>query len=219
MAEKEIELNENDDNLDVKGKREMILLKGLEKLRKIGLLEDKSERVLGLRMIRTNSNKDVFRSFVNYVLKYMVPTSTWNGSKDCMRLSYIFTIHDEGFALLTLINNWKVWEAMAKGEKRTRGSEAMTLFTNVKETYNNGAEVKIKGWSNEGLKEFNHILRYLMTVRNKNEMKQMENELMEEEKDLLAEKSKKRKRVNNDDIMMAEREIPLDAYNMNFIQE
>ena len=72
-----------------------------------------------------------------------------------MVLSYIFTIHNEGFALLTLINNWKVWEAMAKGAKRTRGSEAMTLFTNVKETYNNGAEVKIKGWSNEGLKEFN----------------------------------------------------------------
>ena len=37
--------------------------------------------------------------------------------------------------------------------------------------YNNGAEVKIKRWSDEGLKEFNNIPRYLMTVRNESEMK------------------------------------------------
>ena len=92
-----------------------------------------------------------------------------------------------------MTNNWKVWEGMTKGEKRARGSDPNTLFTNVKETYNNGAEVKIKGWSNEGLKEFNNILRHLMTVRNKSDMKRMEEELMEEEKELLDEKSKKGK--------------------------
>ena len=82
-------MNEDDENLDEKAKREMLLLKGLDKLRKIGVLEGKSERVLGLRMIRTKSDIDVFRSFLHYVLKHMVPTSTWNGSKDSMRLLYI----------------------------------------------------------------------------------------------------------------------------------
>ena len=95
----------------------------------------------------------------------------------------------------------------------------MTLFTNKKQRYNSGVEVKIKGWSNEGLKEFNNILRYLITVRNKSDMKNLETELMEEEKEMLVDKTRKRKRENNDDQMIAEREIPLDAYNINFIQE
>ena len=149
----------------------------------------------------------------------MVATSTWNGSKDNVRLSYIFSIHDEAFAILTIMNNWKVWERMAKGEKRPRGNESLTLFTNKKQRYNSGVEVKIKGRSNEGLKEFNNILRYLITVRNKSDMKNLEMELMEGEKDMLVDKTRKRKRDNNDDQMIAEREIPLDAYNINFIQE
>ena len=220
LEDKGIEINEGNWDLDDNEKhRDLLLLKGLEKLRAIGMLEHKDDSILGFRMIRTKSGKEVFRSFVNYVLKYMVATSTWNGSKDNVRLSYIFSIHDEAFAILTIMNNWKVWERMAKGEKRPRGNESLTLFTNKKQRYNSGVEVKIKGWSNEGLKEFNNILRYLITVRNKSDMKNLETELMEEEKEMLVDKTRKRKRENNDDQMIAEREIPLDAYNINFIQE
>ena len=50
-------------------------------------------------------------------------------------------------------------------------------------------------------------------------MKNLETELMEEEKEMLVDKTRKRKRDNNDDQMIAEQEIPLDAYNINFIQE
>ena len=117
------------------------------------------------------------------------------------------------------MNNWKVWEAMANGEKRTRGEQTNdTLFTNKMCTINN-VEIRTKGWSNDGLKEFNIILRYLTSVRNKEEQKDMEQKLLEEEQSIAVTSGKKRKRVNNDEIINAEREIPLDAYTLQFSQE
>ena len=211
-------LNESE-IIDETEQRENLMLRGLQKLRKIGRIEDTKQRIKGMRMIRTNSDKEIFRSFVHYVLKYMVPINTWNGSKESVKLSYIFTIHDEAFAILTMMNNWNVWEMMAKGEKRGRGSESNTLFTNVKMITNTGIEIKMKGWSNEGLKEFNQILRYLITVRNKDEIKMVEMGLLEEQKELTKNKIKKRKRENEDEVLIAEREVPLDGYNLLFMQE
>ena len=39
----------------------------------------------------------------------------------------------DGFAILTVTNNLKVQEGMAKYDKITRGSEAKTLYTNLKQ--------------------------------------------------------------------------------------
>ena len=58
-----------------------------------------------------------------------------------------------------------------------------------------------------------------MTVRNKPNMKQIEEELLVEEKDLGDMNLRKRKRVNYDDFLISEREVPLDAYSLNFAQE
>ena len=59
-----------------------------------------------------------------------------------------------------------------------------------------------------------------MTVRNKPNMKQIEEELLVEEKELGNMNVRKRKRgVNYDEILISEREVPLDAYSLNFAQE
>ena len=44
------------------------------------------------------------------------------------------------------------------------------------------------------LREFNMVLRYLMTIRNKLEMKQLVLELIKEEKEIINRKFKKRRR-------------------------
>lgn len=212
--------SDNTDNLNPKEKRDMLLLQGLSKIRDIGNRQNVANRISGLRTMRTKNDKDVLRSFTYYALRHMVPIHVWNGSKDRMRISHIFSIHDEAFAILVMMNNWKVWESMALGEKRTRGGKTTdTLFTNKKYVLNN-VNVNIKGWSNDGLKEFNVILRHLMTVRNKPIMKQLEEELLAEEKELGSINLRKRKRAtNNDEIIISEREVPLDAYSLNFAQE
>ena len=199
--------------------RQTLLLKGLKKLRNIGNRTNVDNRIKGFRMLRTLKDKDVLRSFVHYAMRHMIPIHVWTGAKQNMKISHIFSIHDEAFAILILMNNWKVWEAMANGEKRTRGARTTdTLFTN-KKCYINNVEMYTKGWSNDGLKEFNIILRYLISVRNKKEQKDMEQKLLEEEQSIAVTSGKKRKRVNNDEIINAEREIPLDAYTLQFSQE
>ena len=77
----------------------------------------------------------------------------------------------------------------------------------------------VRGWSNQGLKEFNVILKYLVTVRNKVEIKQVENMLKEEYKENNEKRLRKRKRQNQDENLIAEQEVPLDAYSLEFLQE
>ena len=148
----------------------------------------------------------------------MISTNTWNTSRANVRISHLFSIHDEAFALLIMMNNWSVWEGMANGEKRLKGKPSNTLFTNKTIMVNN-VEMKSKGWSNEGLKEFNVILRYLVSVRNNIDIKTIEENLMEEYKQCDNTQLGKRKRKNNDELLMSERELPLDAYSLAFCQE
>ena len=107
---------------------------------------------------------------------------------------------------------------MAKGEKREKGRQLETIFTNQKKQIGD-IEVRMKGWSNNGMREFNKTLRYLISVRNLYEWQKIENELMNEYKEMDDDKSgKKRKRDNNDEILLMDREAPLDAYSLNFVQ-
>ena len=52
-------LNESE-IIDEMEQRENLMLRGLQKLRKIGRIEDTKQRIKGMRMIRTNSDKEIF---------------------------------------------------------------------------------------------------------------------------------------------------------------
>ena len=132
-------------------------------------------------------------------------------------MSQIFTIQDEAFVLLVFMNNWKVWEEIANGDKRKRGKNSNTLFTNTKKKYN-GKDIKIKGWNNEAMKEFNETGTYLSTVRNMDDVIEIENDLKEEYKRMNSTKCGKQKRDNNDESILAERVLPFDGYSQTFVQ-
>ena len=86
-------------------------------------------------MMRTNNDKDVLRSSTHYALRHMVPIHVWNESKDRMRISHIFSINNEAFAILVVMNNWKVWESMALGEKEHKVGKQMIHFSLIKCIY------------------------------------------------------------------------------------
>ena len=195
----------------------LLMMKGLLKIRKVATLTDTNNRIIGIRKLRGMNDKDVIRSFFHYVLSNMISNSLWSVGKSEQRAGLLFSIHDEAFSLLVMMNNWEVWEQMALGEKRGKGISGKTLFTN-KTVELDDFKVCIKGWSNEGLKVFNEILNYLATVRNNANTINMENELMLEYKNLVLDKSKKRRRDYNDNVLLEERVRPFDGYSMNFEQ-
>ena len=195
----------------------ILLLRGLEKIRDIAQTTNKRERIMGLRKLRTTKDKSIIRSFIHYCLSKMVTTSIWMATRSEQRAGLLFTIHDEAFAILVMMNSWSVWESIVKGErKRRRGEVGQTLFTNQMKVVNDST-LRLKGWNSEGMHEFNENLTYLVTVRNSEEVINIEKEILNEYKDM-DYSTRKRKRNNNDEALLAERVKPFDGYNMLFEQ-
>ena len=197
-----------------------LLLIGLEKLRKIATQESMNDRIVGLRKLRNTNDKDIIRAFFHYALSNMISRSNWLLERSTQRAGLIFSICDEGYAILVMMNNWDVYERLSNGEKRTRGKLLKTLFTNNKvESNNPNITIKmLKGWSGKGVKEFNEITTYLLSVRNEEYVTDLENELMQEYKELDADNTGKRKRDGNDEFILEDRVTPFDGYNNVFQQ-
>ena len=172
----------------------LLMLKGLTKIHKIATLSNITNRIVGIRRLRGTKDKDILRSFFHYGLSNLTSNGNWNVNRSEQRAGLLFSIHNEAYALLVIINNWSVWEQMALGVKRGISSPGKTLFTN-KFVEVNDTSVCMKGWNNKGMKEFNEILNYLVTIRNDIEMINMETELMMEYKrfDEITPKKKEKK--------------------------
>ena len=196
---------------------EQKLLIGLKEIRLIGRSRNVRDRIIGFRTLRGKEDEDIMNAFVHYFLRHLIPNNVWLASRSEEKAGKLFTLQDEAFAILVSMNSWSVWEKLASGEKRQRGKLGDTLFTNQRKNIN-GETVMIKGWSNEGMKEFNNILRYLMNVRNKLETIEIERNIMMRYRDIDFIRKGKRKRDSNDESILQDREIPLDAYNISFVQ-
>ena len=142
------------------------MLIGLDKIRKIATQESMNDRIVGLRKLRDNNDKDIMRAFFHYALSNMVTRSTWLLERSTQRGGMIFSICDEGYAILVMMNNWEVYERLSNGEERKRGKLLKMLFTNSKvETNDPKVTIKmLKGWSGKGVKEFNEITTYLLSI-------------------------------------------------------
>jgi hypothetical protein len=195
-----------------------VLLRGLKKIRDIATDPEKP-RCSGLRYLRKQKDLDILRSFVHYALQHVIPKSIWIGGKsEDFLIGRLFSIHDEALAVLLLMNNWMEWEEQAKGNDRERKKDKVrTIFTNQ---LDGSTSVQIKGWSNEGMREFNKIIRYLVTVRNEEDHKEIEQRLMNEYNEVEGKKErKKRKREIDDEDVLADIIQPLDGYGgLNFVQ-
>ena len=193
------------------------ILIGLKEIRVIGRRADIKDRIAGFKMLRGKKDVDIMNAFVHYILSHLIPHNVWLASRSEERTGKLFTIQDEAFAVLLTMNNWNVWEKLATGEKRGRGQHGDTLFTNQKEDIN-GETIMLKGWSNDGMKEFNKILRYLIQVRNSDDTIEMEREIMMRYRAIDSLRKGKRKRDSNNEHILNDREMPLDAYNITFVQ-
>ena len=163
------EVQESDDNLlevretdSIMDRYDKLLLIGLDKIRKIATQESMNDRIVGLRKLRDTNDKDIIRAFFHYALSNMLSRSTWLMERSTQRGGMIFSICDEGFAILVMMNNWDVYEKLSNGEERTRGKLLKTLFTNSRvESSDPKVTLKmLKGWSGKGVKEFNEITNY-----------------------------------------------------------
>ena len=221
------QIQESDDNLlevsetdSIMDRYDKLLLIGLDKICKIATQESMNDRIVGLRKLRDTNDKDIIRAFFHYALSNMLSRSTWLMERSTQRGGMIFSICDEGYAILVMINNWDVYEKLANGEERTRGKLLKALFTNSKVESNDPKVTlkMLKGWSGKGVKEFNEITNYLLSVRNEDYVIEMENELMQEFNELDMEKTGKRKRDGNDEFILEDRVTPFDGYSTGFKQ-
>ena len=221
------EVQESDDNLlevretdSIMDRYDKLLLIGLDKIRKIATQESMNDRIVGLRKLRDTNDKDIIRAFFHYALSNIVTRSTWLLERSTQRGGMIFSICDEGYAILVMMNNWEVYERLSNGEERKRGKLLKTLFTNSKvETNDPKVTIKmLKGWSGKGVKEFNENTTYLLSVRNEEYVIELENELMEEYKELDIGNIGKRKRDGNDEFILEDRVTPFDGYSIGFEQ-
>ena len=196
------------------------MLIGLDKIRKIATQESMNDRIVGLRKLRDTNDKDIMRAFFHYALSNMVTRSTWLLERSTQRGGMIFSICDEGYAILVMMNNWEVYERLSNGEERKRGKLLKTLFTNSKvETNDPKVTIKmLKGWSGKGVKEFNEITTYLLSIRNEEYVIELEKELMQEFKELDMDKTGKHKRDKNDEFILENRVTPFDGYSIGFEQ-
>lgn len=227
--------NDGKKSFDVSGvsilKTEIDYLKGLEKIKQLAV---EGEMCVGLRQLRDMKDAITLKAFVHYALKHTVPNATWVGSKLEVCIGRIFSICDEAFAVLVLMNNWKEWEEMLSGKDRKRDEESKTLFTNKHITLADGDggqsmrggkrkkkdKLQMKGWSEEGISEYNKIMMYLANVRNEAEYKCVEEQLlnMYKDEDKNSNMGRRRKCGAADELILSKKTKPLDAYSLTFVQ-
>ena len=212
-----IPLTEISDDATEAEKHKNQLLIGLKAIREIGRRADDRDKISGFRMLRGMKDENIMNAFVHYFLNHLIQHNVWWASRSEERTGKLFTIQDEAFALLVTMNSWGIWEKMASGEKRGRGKLGDTLFTN-KVMNINGESLMMKGWNNKGMKEYNNILRYLIQVRNNDEIIEIERSIMMRYRRIDTMRKGKRRRESNDEYILQDREIPLDAYNITFVQ-
>ena len=112
---------------DITGEREVPkYYRGLKAIRELALKnKDRSD----LMNIRDSENMDMFRSFVRFGLQNIKSKIDWQYERQDVSISTFFSVYDESFIILLMMNSWKEFEMIAKGEKIQRG-DRKTLFTN-----------------------------------------------------------------------------------------
>ena len=127
----------------------------------------------GLENIRKNEEqKEVFLTFVNTCLVHFCSSMTLRYAAYNTVISDIFTESDEAFAMLLLENNAKDYNQMVIQKRKFKRSEA-----NPKYTKDPNDKEKFKGWSKDGIKRYNYLVKVVKRNRKLTHSKEMEVEL------------------------------------------
>ena len=112
---------------DITGEKETPkYYRGLKAIRE---LAGKNKDMIDLMQIRDSENMDMFRSFVHFGLQHIKSKIDWQYERQDVTISNFFSVYDESFIILLMMNSWKEFEMMARGERIPRG-DRKTLFTN-----------------------------------------------------------------------------------------
>ena len=112
---------------DITGEKETPkYYRGLKAIRE---LAGKNKDMIDLMQIRDSENMDMFRSFVHFGLQHIKSKIDWQYERQDVTISNFFSVYDESFVILLMMNSWKEFEMMARGERIPRG-DRKTLFTN-----------------------------------------------------------------------------------------
>jgi hypothetical protein len=138
----------------------------------------KLDDILGGREFSVASNEDLTKIsetpyfyFCNTILECVAGKKAWKIQKKQKKISKsCVTVSDEAFALLLLINSWNKFEFIADHPQcEARGELPSTLYTEKK-----GRNKKMRGWSQEGINNFNHLCECVVKDRQSESGKRFE---------------------------------------------
>lgn len=148
------------------------------------------EEILKLRQSPRNSNNTPFTFVVEHLAGAVIGQQKWKMGRCYTPMTKSMSVSDEAFMLLLLENQYEMWKE-AKTSRVGRG-----IYTE------NSRNKKFCGWSNDGIRRFNELIKEVRENRNKQYSKSVEEEtfktLAERHKKVLGVKRKnarKRRRI------------------------
>jgi hypothetical protein len=133
--------------------------------------------------------RNLYRTFVHFALSATKKKGFWKRQRARVALSEMFTVHDEAFALLCLENGMPVWLRDLEREDydETHPDQVTIIGLDGKKKEPDDKPKKLshkyitrkqgKGWSNEGIGQFNKLLRMVKEKRNTPHYKSLESEV------------------------------------------
>lgn len=153
---------------------------------------------------------------IGFLISHLIPCVT--GRREFKKHAHLklasewSTVTDEAFAILLWKNSFARWMDMYINEN-TKESGVPTLFT--KSGLGNGGHTRaFQGWSNQGIKEFNHLVKVVKENCKQLESIQLEEAILEQRKEIMNGKNQRRKKVEQEEESRAEaiHEIDWEEY-------
>ena len=109
------------------------------------------EEILKLQQAPRSNNNTAFTFVVKHLARAVIGQRKWKTTRCYAPLAKHMTVSDEAFMLLILENQYELW-LNAESSKVGRGP-----YTE------NGPNKKFCGWTNEGMRRFNKLLKEVRT--------------------------------------------------------
>ena len=106
--------------------------------------------------------ESLFGTFVEVCLVHMIPRNMWKANRLRYAISEIFSVADEGLALVLLENNAEEWKTVAESGRNVKMNERKRKYTHQKSA--DGKET-CKGWVREGILRFNSFCALVLKGR------------------------------------------------------
>ena len=151
---------------------------------------------------RRVETKDEFKYFVNRILAAVnVRNTQYHLRKHNKKISDIFSVSDEAFALLLLFNEFKRWNLKGKKLADKPNSAGILTPDEIKETqkpFTGGNIGDPQGFSLEGRKVYSNLYEQVERLRDTRQSRELEQKILEEEEKAKVCKKERRRNTKED---------------------